>query len=222
VSGVAVTLINRAWFRVGSERHARSARTYGVTTLYKSHVDVRGDRLTFRFRTKNRALVRTTLVDPKLADAVKELLELPGGSRLFRFERNGAIANLTAPLLNAYIGEHLGEDFTSKDFRTWGGTLTAAIALAEHGPPESETEAKRVVAAVMRHVGEELGNTAAVARASYVSPAVVEQYREGITLERFESNGRPLSATQRGLSRDERALLSLLRSWRLRRGRAAA
>jgi DNA topoisomerase I len=207
---------------VGSERHARSARTYGVTTLYKSHVEVVGDRLRFRFRTKNRALVRTTLVDPRLAAAVKELLALPGGSRLFRFEREGELVNLTAPLLNAYIGEHFGADFTAKDFRTWGGTLTAAILLAEHGPPASEAEAKRVVASVMRHVGEELGNTAAVARASYVSPAVVEQYREGVTLDRFELNGRPLSATKRGLSRDERALLSLVRSWRMRRARAAA
>jgi DNA topoisomerase I len=219
-SGVAVTLINRAWFRVGSERHARSARTYGVTTLYKSHVDVRGDRLRFCFRTKNGALVRTTLVDPRLAEAVKELLALPGGARLFRFERAGELANLTGPLLNAYIAENLGDDFTAKDFRTWGGTLTAAVALAEHGPPESEPEAKRVLSSVMRRVGDELGNTAAVARASYVSPAVVEQYLEGVTLERFEANGRrPLSALQRGLSRDERALLSLLRSWRARRAR---
>jgi DNA topoisomerase I len=221
-SGVAVTLINRAWFRVGSERHARAARTYGVTTLYKSHVEVRGDRLRFRFRTKNKALVRTTLVDSRLAEAVKDLLELPGGARLFRFEREGELANLTAPLLNSYIAESLGDDFTAKDFRTWGGTLTAASVLAEHGPPASETEAKGVLASVMRRVGEELGNTAAVARASYVSPAVLEQYREGITLERFESNGRPLSATQRGLSREERALLSLLRSWRMRKARAAA
>jgi DNA topoisomerase I len=216
-SGVAVALINRAWFRVGSERHARAARTYGVTTLYKSHVSVRGERLEFRFRTKNRLLVRATLVDAKLADAVEDLLGLPGGSRLLRFERDGELANLTAPLLNSYIAEHLAEGFTAKDFRTWGGTLTAAIALAEHGPPESETEAKRVLATVMRRVGEELGNTPAVARASYVSPAVVEQYREGITLERFHPNGpHRLSAAQRGLSRDERALLSLLRSWRIR------
>jgi DNA topoisomerase I len=220
-SGVAVTLINRAWFRVGSERNARRARTYGVTTLFKSHVSVRGERLKFRFRTKNRALVRTTLVDAPLAAAIKELLALPGGSRLFRFERDGELANLTAPLLNDYIGENLGEGFTGKDFRTWGGTLTAAIALAEHGPPGSETEAKRVLASVMRSVGHELGNTAAVARSSYVSPAVVEQYLDGITLEQFQPNGRLLSARQRGLSPNERALLSLLRSWRMRSRRAA-
>jgi DNA topoisomerase I len=220
VSGVAVTLINRAWFRVGSERHARSARTHGVTTLYKNHVSVHGERLEFRFRTKNRALVRTTLVDMRLASAIRDLLELPG-SRLFRFERDGELANLTAPLLNDYIGKNLGEGFTAKDFRTWGGTLTAAIALAEHVPPASEAEAKRVLVSVMRRVGDELGNTPAVARSSYVSPAVVEQYLDGVTLDQFQPNGRPLSAGQRGLSRNERALLSLLRSWRIRNRRAA-
>jgi DNA topoisomerase-1 len=219
--GVAVTLVNRGWFRVGSDRHARNGRTYGVTTLYKRHVAVRGQRLTFRFHSKNRSLVRTTLVDATLARAVRELLDLPGGSRLLRFEREGGLANLTAPLLNEYIAEHLGEGFTAKDFRTWGGTLTAAIALAEHGPPADEAEAKRVLAAVMRNVGKELGNTAAVARASYVSPAVVEQYCEGRTLSTFRPQERRAVSARRGLSREERALLSLLRSSRLRRARAA-
>jgi DNA topoisomerase-1 len=218
-----VTLVNRAWFRVGSERHALSARTYGITTLHKGHVVVRGEHLKFRFRSKNRALVRTTLVDAELASAVRELLALPGGARLFRFEREGEVVNLTAPLLNAYIAEHLGEGLTAKDFRTWGGTLTAAIALAGREPPGSEAEAKRVLASVMRRVGTELGNTAAVARSSYVSPAVVELYRDGITLAHFHPDGNPrLSARQRGLSPDERALLSLLRSWRARNGRVRA
>jgi DNA topoisomerase-1 len=107
--------------------------------------------------------------------------------------------------------------FTAKDFRTWGGTLTAAVALAEHGPPVNDREASRVLAAVMRVVGRELGNTPAVARASYVSPAVVEQYREGRTLADFRPREvRTLSAVAR-LSREEQALVSLLRSWRQRR-----
>jgi DNA topoisomerase-1 len=123
--------------------------------------------------------------------------------------------------LNDYIGEHLGEGFTAKDFRTWGGTLTAAIGLAEHGPPASESEATRVLASVMREVGQELGNTPAVARASYVSPAVIELYRSGVTLGDFDgTTERRVSATRRGLAKDERALLSLLRSWRARRGRS--
>ena len=215
--GIAVTLLNRGWFRVGSERHARSSRTYGITTLHKRHVEVRGDRLKFRFRTKNGALVRTTLVDVWLADAVRDLLGMPGGSRLFRYERQDGYANLTAPLVNAYIGEHLGDEFTAKDFRTWGGTLTAAVGLAERGPQQTESDVKKAVAAVMRDVGRELGNTPTVARTSYVSPAVIELYELGITLEDFRPKGeRRVSATAVGLTREERALLSLLRSSRAR------
>jgi DNA topoisomerase-1 len=117
--------------------------------------------------------------------------------------------NLTAAVLNSYLGEHLGNGFTAKDFRTWGGTLLAAVELGRHGPPASETEAKRVLAAVMRKVGQELGNTPAVARASYVSPAVVDHYLGGRTIEDF----RPRNGSRPGsLRADEAALVRMLRS----------
>jgi DNA topoisomerase I len=222
VCALAVRLINLAWFRVGSERYARSSRTYGVTTLSRRHVRVGRTRISFRFRAKHRALVRTTLVDAELAAAMRELLELPGRGRLFRYWRDGDLVNLTGTTLNAYVREHLGDEFTAKDFRTWGGTLTAAIALAEHGTVDSASEAKRVVAAVMRNVGERLGNTPAVARSSYVSPAVIEQYLDGRTLEDFRPRGlRVVGARDLGLDQEEAALLSLLRSWRIRRARGA-
>jgi DNA topoisomerase I len=210
---VAVTLVNRAWFRVGSERHLRASRTYGITTLSKRHVTVRGRRVGFRFPGKHRIAVRTTVVDPDIADAVRELLRYDGGARLLRFDRDGTPANLTAALLNEYIREHLGEGFTAKDFRTWGGTLSAARSLADRGVAETASDERRILAAVMRRVGEELGNTPAVARTSYVSPAVVEQWRDGRTLDDFARR------RARGLSADETALLALLRSWRIRRAR---
>jgi DNA topoisomerase-1 len=130
---------------------------------------------------------------------------------------------LTGRKLNAYIEQHLGAEFTAKDFRTWGGTLLAAVALAERGVAETETQAKRNVAAVMRTVGERLGNTAAVARASYVSPAVVEQYLDGRTIDDFRPRHlRVVGARDVGLDIEEQALLSLLRSHRIRRARKAA
>ena len=220
---VALSFVNRAWFRVGSERYARQTRTYGVTTLRKRHAAVRGDRVTFRFHGKHRILVRSTIVDPALADAVKALLEYPGGSRLIRFDRSGEPALLTGAMLNEYVDEHLGKAFTTKDFRTWGGTLTAAIALAEHDPPESQADERRILAAVMRRVGAELGNTPSVARSSYVSPAVVEQWRDGRVLEGSFSARRPsvVHGQVRTLLPEEKALLTLLRSWRIRRARAA-
>jgi len=207
---VALGLVNKAWLRVGSDRHARRSRTYGVTTLRKRHVTVADDRITVCFRGKNRALVKRTLRSAPLSDGVQALLDLPNGSRLFRFERDGELADLTAPLLNAYISEHLGNGFTAKDFRTWGGTLLAAAELARQPAPASEVEAKRALARVMRKVGRELGNTPAVARDSYVSPAVVDAFLDGRTLERYRRNG----SGAKQLTLDERALVGLLRAAR--------
>ena len=207
---LAVSVVNKAWFRVGSDRHARNSRTYGVTTLTKRHASVDGDEVQFCFRTKNRKLVRRSIRNATLARGVSHLLDLPGGGRLFRYEREGELVALTAAGLNDYIAEHMGGGFTAKDFRTWGGTLLAASELARRGPTDDEREAKRRIAAVMRKVGDELGNTPAVARDSYVSPRVLEAYLEGRTLEDFASpNGK---VPRRSLTTDERALVRLLRA----------
>ena len=222
-AAVAVRLINEGWFRVGNERYAKSYKTFGITTLRKSHVRVRGSRITFRFRAKHRVLSHTVVVDAELAAAMKQLLALPGGRQLFRYQREGEVYNLGARRLNEYIREHLGDDFTAKDFRTWGGTLVAAIELAERGPAETATEEKKIVAHVMRIVGERLGNTPAVARASYVSPAVVEQYLDGRTIDDFTPRHlRVVRARNSELEPEEQALVSLLRSARIRRAREAA
>jgi DNA topoisomerase-1 len=222
-SALALRLIDLGWFRVGSDRYVKRHRTFGITTLKKSHVKVRGTRLTFKYRGKQRALVHTAIVDTDLAEAMRALLDLKGGSRLFRYRTDDEIYNLTARKLNEYVQEYLGDEFTAKDFRTWGGTLTAAIKLAERGCCETETEAKRAVAAVMRSVGERLGNTAAVARSSYVSPAVVDQYLDGRTIDDFRPRHlRVVRARNIELEPEERALVSLLRSWRIRQARAAA
>jgi DNA topoisomerase IB len=221
---LALRLINIGWFRVGTERYARTTRSFGITTLRKGHVSVRGSRISFKYRGKHRVRVRTAVVDAELAAAMRELTKRPGGSRLFRYEgSDGTLRNLTGAHLNAYIEEHMGREFTAKDFRTWGGTLIAAIAFAEHGTPETETAAKKIVAGVMRAVGERLGNTPAVARASYVSPAVVEQYLDGRTIDDFRPRHlRVVGARDTKLDREELALVSLLRSWRIRRARLAA
>ena len=226
VSAIALRLINLGWFRVGSERYARESGTYGITTLTKRHVNVRGKRIAISFRGKHRIQVRTTLVDEELAGAMKELLELKG-ARVFTYLWEGDRYNLTSKRLNDYVKIYLGEEFTAKDFRTWGGTLVAAVALAErasrNGFPETKTDEKRSVTAVMRRVAERLGNTPAVARSSYVSPAVVEQYLRGRTLEDFRPRHlRVVKARDTGLDPEEQALLSLLRSWRIRRARSAA
>ena len=223
VSAIATRLINRGWFRVGTERYAKESKTFGITTLRKDHVRVRGNRIAFDFRGKHGSVVRTSLVDQELADAIRELLALPRSGRLFRYEWDGGLCALTGPKLNDYVRAYLGEDFTAKDFRTWGGTLIAAIALAERGPAETEADARRAITAVMRTAGKQLGNTPAVARNSYVSPAVIDQYLDATTIEDFRPRHlRVVGPRDLGLDREEQALLSLLRSWRIKHSRAAA
>jgi DNA topoisomerase-1 len=225
VSAIALRLIELGWFRVGSERYVRDG-TYGVTTLLRRHVTVRGRRVCLSFPAKHGIRVRTAVVDADLAAAIRSLLEIKG-PRVFKYEWEGGIYNLTNKRLNDYVKVYLGEEFSAKDFRTWGGTLLASIYFAERvrkdGFPESEREQKRSVTAVMRRVAERLGNTPAVTRESYVSPAVVEQYLDGRTIEDFRPRHlRVVGARDIGLSPEEASLLSLLRSWRIREARVAA
>jgi DNA topoisomerase I len=189
---IAIGVVNKAWFRVGTDRHARASRTYGVTTLRKRHVDVEGDEIRFVFRTKNRALVRRTLRSAPLARELAHLLALDG-SRLFRFEREGELVNLTATVLNEYIAARLGNGFTAKDFRTWGGTELAAPELVHAEPARSQAEAKRSIARGIERVAAQLGNTTTVCKRYYVHTAVLEAYASG----RLHAEGRGGGARRR-------------------------
>jgi DNA topoisomerase-1 len=225
VSAIALRLIELGWLRVGSERYVRDG-TFGVTTLLRRHVKVRGRRVRLSFPAKHGLRARTEIVDSDLAVAMRRLLEIKG-PRVFKYEWEGRIYNLTSKRLNDYVKIYLGEEFSAKDFRTWGGTLLAAIEFArrvdKHGFPDSESEQRRSVTAVMRRVAEQLGNTPAVTRDSYVSPAVVEQYLDGRTIDDFRPRHlRIVKARDVALSAEEEAVLSLLRSWRIRRARKAA
>jgi DNA topoisomerase-1 len=226
VSAVALRVISLGWFRVGSERYAREG-TYGVTTLLRRHVHVRGRRIRLSFPSKAGIRVRSELVDEELADEIRGLLAVKGGPRVFKYRWQCDLCNLTSERLNDYVKDYLGEEFSAKDFRTWGGTLLAAIYFAEtaqrQGFPESVAEQKRSVTSVMRRVAKQLGNTPAVTRSSYVSPAVVEQYLDGRTIDDFRPRHlRLVKARDPALSPEEKAMLGLLRSWRIRRARKAA
>ena len=188
---------------------------------------MRGRRIKLSFPSKAGIRVRCELVDEDLAAAVRGLQKVKGGARIFKYRWEGELYNLTSKRLNDYVGIQLGEEFTAKDFRTWGGTLLAAIYFAEladkQGFPDSESEQKRSISSVMRRVAEQLGNTPAVTRESYVSPAVVEQYLAGRTIDDFRPRHlRVVKARDTGLSPEEQGVLSLLRSWRIRSARQAA
>ena len=204
---IALRLISENLFRPGSERYERENRTHGITTLRKKHVRVDRHRAVFEYVGKSKKAQRQIVTDPELLQLVRRLLRTPG-ARLFRYRETGEWRDLSAPRVTAFVHERIGP-FSVKDFRTWGGTLRAAIVLAEIGPARSETEAKKNVALAMRVVASELGNTAAICRSSYVHPIVIARYvDEGETI-----TIRPLAqrkASSLAHSPEERALIAFL------------
>jgi DNA topoisomerase-1 len=212
VAAAAVRLISEAFFRVGSERYQRDNGTFGLTTLRKSHVVVRGDRLQFEYRGKGSIRQRQVVFDRQLATVIGRLMKTPG-PRLFRYRHRGRWIDLTSDDVNQYLKQLGRARYTAKDFRTWGGTLRMATVLGDLGPGTSDREAARNVALAARLVSAELGNTPAICRASYVHPLVIARYVDaGVTIS-VDRDGGQTSARRRsstGHSPEERALLAFL------------
>jgi len=212
VAAAAVRLIGDAFFRVGSERYQRDNGTFGLTTLRKSHVALRPDRIQFDYRGKGSIKQRQVVFDPRLERVIRALMKTPG-ARLFRYREEGKWHDLSSQDVNEYLRSLGKARYTAKDFRTWGGTLRMAIVLDELGAPTSAREATRNVALAARLVASELGNTPAICRASYVHPLVIARYvDDGVTigeqpLVAGRARGRRVAV---GHTPEERALLSFL------------
>jgi DNA topoisomerase-1 len=182
VLATIVRLMVRAYFRVGSERYAVRNRTFGIATLEKKHLSVEGNDLVFRYVGKSGMDQRRVVAASPLVEIIRELLELPG-SRLFRYvAEDGEVRDVRSSDVNLYLKEVLGERYTSKDIRTWGGTVRAATILADIGPADTRREAEKNIVLACKLVSTELGNTPAVCRSAYIHPVVLEQYLEGITI----------------------------------------
>jgi DNA topoisomerase-1 len=207
VAALVVRLISEGFFRVGSDRYARENRTFGITTLRKSHVEAKRDFVVFRYHGKLRKRQRHVVVSPDLARLVRQMLRTPG-SRLFRYETETGWRDLTSRDVNDYLELVAGFPYTAKDLRTWGGTLRAATVLAELGRPASDREAKRNALTAVRLVAAELGNTPAICRSSYVHPEVLARYLEARETIRVRGPGGRSAAA--GQSPEERALINFL------------
>lgn len=184
VLATVIRLIGRAFFRIGSERYAVENKTFGIATLKKNHLEIRGNDLVFTYVGKRRKDHRRVVADTPLVEIIREMLELPG-PRLFRYRgEDDAVHNVTARTVNLYIKDILHQRYTSKDLRTFGGTLRAATILADIGAPADEREARKNTVMTARLVASELGNTPAIARSAYIHPVVFEQYEaEGRTIQ---------------------------------------
>lgn len=214
VLATVVRLMSRAFFRVGSERYAVRNRTFGIATLEKRHLEIQGNTLIFTYSGKSSVDQRTVVADTPLVEIIRELLELPG-KRLFRYrDLDGTVRNVTSRDVNSYFKEIAGDRYTSKDIRTWGGTVRAATILADIGPPANEREARKTVALVCKLVSAELGNTPSVCRSAYIHPVVLEEYLSGRTvapLMRKES--RSVEAEAPEYYPEEAALMRFLERW---------
>jgi DNA topoisomerase-1 len=213
VLATVVRLIMRGFFRIGSEQYAVTNKTFGIATLQKKHLRIEGDNLVFRYIGKKSIDQRSVVADTPLVEVMREILELPG-KRLFQFvDDEGKVHPVTAADVNGYIKQILGEKYTSKDMRTWGGTVRMATILADLGPPKSEREARKNLVLACKLVSTELGNTPSVCRSAYVHPAVMERYAEGRTIAPLMREA-PREDEQPGrYYPEEAALMRFLRKW---------
>jgi DNA topoisomerase I len=182
VLATVVYLLEATLIRVGNDEYARNNKSYGLTTLRRPHVAVEGSSLKFKFKGKSGKEWNLGLRDRRIARVVRSCQELPG-QHLFQYvDEAGERCNITSTDVNAYLRDISGAEITAKDFRTWHGTVLAAVALGELAGFESITAAKRNVRDAIRNVAARLGNTPTVCRKCYIHPEVLAAYFEGVAL----------------------------------------
>jgi DNA topoisomerase IB len=186
VLACAVRLLDRGFFRVGGEDYAAENESYGLATIHKRHVQLLDDRtLRFDYPAKSGKRRVQSIVDGEVYEILEQLKRRRGGSpELLAFKEGRRWRDLKSSDINAYVKEVTGGDFSAKDFRTWNATVLAAVALAVSGPAAqgSPTARKRAINRAVKEVSGYLGNTPAVARASYIDPRVFDRFEGGLTI----------------------------------------
>jgi DNA topoisomerase-1 len=184
VTACVVRLLDLGFFRIGSEDYAERNESYGLTTMLKRHVSIRGDTLVFDYHAKSGVRRVQEIRDPQVREIVSALkARRGGGTALFAHRSDGRWAETQSDDVNAYVKRASGGDFTAKDFRTWNATVLAAVALAV-GSQEARSRAarERAVRGAVKTVAAYLGNTPAVCRASYIDPRVIDRFLAGTTI----------------------------------------
>jgi DNA topoisomerase I len=179
-----VRLLDRGFFRIGTEEYSVANDSYGLATMRKEHVTVRDGAMVFDYPAKSGQRRVQEVVDPAAAEIVAKLKRRRGGGpELLAYKEGGRWRDLRSPDINAYLKEATGDDFSAKDFRTWTATVLAAVALAVSGPAAgTKTSRKRAITRAVHEVSHYLGNTPAVARASYIDPRVFDTYQAGLVI----------------------------------------
>jgi DNA topoisomerase I len=208
VLAAVVQLLEKTLIRVGNDEYARQNHSFGLTTLRDAHVKVMGGRLRFSFKGKSGIEHEIDLSDRRLARIVKACRDIPGYELFQYYDEEGARQAIGSADVNEYLQEITGNDFTSKDFRTWAGTVLAAQLLRAFARAESDAQAKRNIVQAVEAVAKRLGNTKAVCRKCYIHPAVFNAYLDGTILKAATRARRARDTAE--LSEEEAAVLDLL------------
>ncbi len=212
VLAAAIKLLETTLIRVGNDEYARDNHSFGLTTMHDKHVKLRGATIRFDFRVKHGVEHEIDLEDQRLATIVRACRDLPGQELFQYLDEAGDVRDVGSADVNDYLREISGRDFTAKDFRTWAGTALAAQALQEFKDFDSAAAAKRNVTNAIERVAEQLGNTQAICRKSYVHPAIIEAYMDRSLLKTLKRRTeKALRATLHRLSSEEAAVLALLK-----------
>mgnify|MGYP000134070714 CR=1 FL=1 len=210
VLATVVRLLEKTMMRVGNEEYARSNGSFGLTTLRDRHVRIDGARLQFRFKGKSSKEHFIELNDGRLAAIVRRCRDLPGYELFQYLDADGERRSIDSEDVNGYLREITGEDYTAKDFRTWAGTLLAALALREFETFDSQAQAKKHLVRAIESVAAKLGNTPTICRKCYIHPAVMEAFLDGTMRDMLQKRAEQVLEDVHALDPEEAAVLALL------------
>lgn len=212
VLATVVHLLETTMIRVGNDDYAKQNKSFGLTTLRDRHVAIGGSEIKFRFKGKSGKTWNLKIKDRRIAKIVKACQDLPGQELFQYIDEEGQVRDVTSSDVNAYLRESAGRDITAKDFRTWSGTVLAALALSEFTDVDTQAAAKKNIRAAIEAVSARLGNTPAVCRKCYVHPEILNCYLDKqLVLEIEEEIEEELSGDLGQLRPEEAVVLAFLR-----------
>jgi len=217
VLATVVRLLEKTLIRIGNKEYARANHSFGLTTLTDDHVQIKGGKVRFRFRAKSGVMQDIEVSDASLARIVKMCRDVPGKALFQYVDEQGRPQCIDSTEVNAYLKKITGRPFTAKNFRTWAGSVLAAVGLCECEHPKTDTAFKRAIVPVIDGVASKLGNTRAVCRKSYIHPAVLAAFRGGVTIQ----NVKKAAVRVANFSAEEAAALALLKQAVRERAKAA-
>ncbi|KAB0267750.1 DNA topoisomerase IB [Microvirga brassicacearum] len=213
VLATVVHLLENTLIRIGNSDYAKQNKSYGLTTLRDPHVEINGAELRFEFKGKSGKKWSLKVKDRRVAKIVKACQDLPGQDLFQYLDDEGQRQTITSSDVNAYLRDITDEDFTAKDFRTWAGTVLAALALSEFEQFDDEAKAKKNIRAAIETVAARLGNTPTICRKCYVHPEILSSYLDGdLLLDVKEEVEAELRRDLEGLKPEEAAVLTLLKA----------